>query len=189
MATYTINTASITDKVASLTLADATGLVTGEHVIVYNVGQHFDGHHQLITVDLGTDIVTYSTGGQDVVSFSPTGAILTTEVTWADSDDVNEFLGISTATANDTAFLATCTNAANTFCYRRRREAGYSDNPTVVPDPASKLAVVIYGASLYRERGSVDGFQSFSDMTVAATPNFTMGRVLQLLGVGRPQVA
>lgn len=189
MATYTITTASLTDNVASLTLTDATGLVLGQHVIVYNVGQHFDGHQQLASVDLGTNVVTYHHGGQDVAEFSPVGALLTTEVTWADTDDVNEFLGISSATANDTAFLESCTNAANTFCYRRRKEAGYVDNPTVVPDPACRLAVVIYGASLYRERGSVDGFQSFSDMTVAATPSFTMGRVLQLLGCGRPQVA
>lgn len=189
MATYVITTASLTDNVVSLTLADATGLVAGEHVIVYNVGQHFDGHQQLISVDLGTDVVTYHHGGPDVAEFSPVGAVLTTEVTWADTDDVNEFLGIATATANDTAFLESCTNAANSFCYRRRKEAGYVDNPTIVPDPAAKLAVVIYASSLYRERGSIDGFQSFSDMSVAVTPSFTMGRVLQLLGCGRPQVA
>lgn len=189
MATYTINTASLTDSVVSLTLADATGLVVGNHVVVYNVGNHFDGHNQLTGVNLATNVVTYHSGGPDVAQFSPVGALLTTEVTWADADDVNEFLGITSATANDTAFLESCTNAANTFCYRRRKEAGYLDNPTIVPDPACRLAVVIYGASLYRERGSVDGFQSFSDMTVASTPNFTMGRVLQLLGCNRPQVA
>jgi hypothetical protein len=43
-------------------------------------------------------------------------------------------------------------------------------------------------ASLYRERGSIDSFQSFQDMTVSA-PVASMGRINQLLGIKRSQVA
>jgi hypothetical protein len=43
-------------------------------------------------------------------------------------------------------------------------------------------------ASLYRERGSIDSFQSFQDMTTSA-PVASMGRINQLLGIKRSQVA
>jgi hypothetical protein len=42
--------------------------------------------------------------------------------------------------------------------------------------------------ALYRERGSVDSFASFQDMTITAAPG-TMGQIMRLLGVNRSQVA
>jgi hypothetical protein len=57
-----------------------------------------------------------------------------------------------------------------------------------VPDAAVKAGVVLMAASLYRERGSIDSFQSFQDMTVSA-PVASMGRINQLLGIKRSQVA
>jgi hypothetical protein len=59
---------------------------------------------------------------------------------------------------------------------------------TSVPDAAVKAGVVLMAASLYRERGSIDSFQSFQDMTVSA-PVASMGRINQLLGIKRSQVA
>lgn len=180
-------TAAITDKIATLTLDDASGLVVGEHVHVFNVGNHFDGHHVLLTVNTGTDTVTYSTGGQDVELFTVTGGLLYGEITWIDSDDVGVFLGIDPATTNDVAWLEECTLAANEFAHRRRQNCGYKDNPVVVPSADVKTGTVLYAGALYRERGSVDGFQSFESMTPAPL-TFSMGRILQLLGCNRPQV-
>ena len=90
-------------------------------------------------------------------------------------------------TANDTAFIATCVAAANAWCYRRRASAGYFDSLSTVPDGSVKLGCVMFGASLYRERGSVDGYASFDAMGTTQ-PIASYGRILQLLGVGRPQV-
>lgn len=180
-------TASITDKIATLTLDDASGLVVGEHVIVWNVGNHFDGDHVLLSVDTGTDVITYSTGGQDVAEFTPANGLVYASITWIDSDDVGEWLGIDPATDNDAAFLETCTDAANAWCYNRRHNSGYNDNPTVPPSASVKLGTVMYAGALYRERGSVDGFQSFEALTPSPL-TFTLGRILQLLGCNRPQV-
>jgi hypothetical protein len=109
------------------------------------------------------------------------------EATWITSDDVTEWLGIAAATANDTAFIATCVQAANTYCYRARHEAGYHDDADAVPDASVSLGTVMYAATLYRERGSVDSFASFDQMG-GAVPFGTMSRIKQLLGVGRPQI-
>jgi len=109
------------------------------------------------------------------------------EATWITSDEVTEWLGISAATANDTAFIATCVQAANTYCYRARHEAGYHDDADAVPDASVSLGTVMYAATLYRERGSVDSFASFDQMG-GAVPFGTMSRIKQLLGVGRPQI-
>jgi len=79
--------------------------------------------------------------------------------------------------------------AANEWCYRRRVEANYHDDEDQVPDNAVKLGTILYAATLYRERGSVDSFASFEDMA-AGQPQFgSMSRIKQLLGIGRPSVA
>ena len=185
----TIVTISCTDDTVTAVLNDATGLVAGETVTVYGTGYNkLDGHHHLLTVNQGTDTVTYEVNNQDdIAAFNPTGALMLEQVTWMDEDDVKEWLGISAATANDTAFITTCTNAANMYAFRVRVEAGYHDNPTVAPTAAVKLGTIMYGATLYRERGSVDSFASF-DQLGTATPFGSMARIKQLLGVGRPQV-
>lgn len=185
----TITTASRTDDVATLVLDDATGLVAGEHVWVYNLNHKLDGHHILLTVDLGTNTVTYDDKGDDVAAFTPSNGILVEEITWIDEDDVTVWLGIDSATANDTAWLVNyCVPAANEWCYRRRHNAGYHDNPTQAPNAAAKQGAIMYAAIQYRTRGSVDGYSSFDTMGTV-TPIGSMGQVLQLLGCGRPQVA
>ena len=98
------------------------------------------------------------------------------------------WLGIASATANDTAFITTAVNAANAYAYRRRREAGYYDSLSTVPSADVKLGTIMFAGSLYRERGSVDSFASFEQMgtPVAFGSN---GQINRLLGVNRSQVA
>lgn len=177
--------AAITDKVATLTLDTVAGLVVGEHVHVYNVGPHFDGHHVLTTVNTGPKTVTYPAGGQDVAEFTTAG-ILVELVTWIDADDVEDFLG-ATMSGTDTDYLDLCVTAANAWAYRRRAAAGYKDNPTVAPGGAAKLGTVIYAGHLFREKGSVDSFASYQDMPPQNIGG--LGQVLRLLGINRPVVA
>jgi hypothetical protein len=109
--------------------------------------------------------------------------------TWITNANVTEWLGIAVATANDTAFITKCVSAANAFAYRRRQESGYlTDELTVSPGGDVTLGTIMYAALLYRERGSADSFASFDSMGTFPVPS-ALGRILQLLGVGRPQVA
>lgn len=109
--------------------------------------------------------------------------------TWINNGNVTEWLGIAVATANDTAFITKCVSAANAFAYRRRQESGYlTDELTVSPGGDVTLGTIMYAALLYRERGSADSFASFDSMGTFPVPS-ALGRILQLLGVGRPQVA
>jgi hypothetical protein len=108
---------------------------------------------------------------------------------WATSANVIEWLGISSATANDTAFITKCVNAANQFAYRRRLESGYlTDELATAPGADVLLGTIMYAATLYRERGSVDSFASFESMGTFPVSS-GLGRIMQLLGCGRPQVA
>jgi hypothetical protein len=66
----------------------------------------------------------------------------TQSCSWITSADVTSWLGIEVATANDTAFIAVCVSAANSWAFRKRREAGYTDSLTTAPDGAAKLGTV-----------------------------------------------
>ena len=119
----------------------------------------------------------------------PSGTLTFTPVcTWAPDQDILDWLGIDPATPNDEAFVTVATNAANAFAYRRRRESGYFDSLTTVPGPDVLLGTIMYGATLYRERGSVDSFASFDQMG-GAVPFGSHGQINKLLGVNRAQVA
>ena len=184
----TITSASCTDDVVSLTLDDATGLVAGEHVHVYGTGySKLDGHHNLVSVDLGTDVVTYNVNNQDdIAAFTPASAILTSQVTWIDTDDAAEFLG-ETPTGADLTWLESCVDAANEFGWHRREAAGYHDSPLYVPNGSVRLGTMLYAGALFRERGSVDSYQSFQDIPIAGSVG-SMGQIMRLLGIGRMAV-
>lgn len=131
----------------------------------------------------------FADAGADIERQLDNGTLTWTQTcTWILSADVLAWLGISVATANDTTFVGACTDAANAFAFRRRKESGYFDSLTTVPSADVKLGTIMYAGSLYRERGSVDSFQSFSDMAVTA-PMGSMGQIMRLLGVNRSQVA
>ena len=136
--------------------------------------------------------VLYQNPGDDVEygAVDPYGTLEWNRVcTWITNANVTEWLGIAVATANDTAFITKCVSAANAFAYRRRQESGYlTDELTVSPGGDVTLGTIMYAALLYRERGSADSFASFDSMGTFPVPS-ALGRILQLLGVGRPQVA
>jgi hypothetical protein len=135
--------------------------------------------NQFIYVSAGTDFERSVATG--TVTYTPT-------CSWITSADVTSWLGIEVATANDTAFIAVCVSAANSWAFRKRREAGYTDSLTTAPDGAAKLGTIMYAATQYRSRGAVDGYASFDSMGMG-TPTMSLGQIMQLLGCGRPQVA
>lgn len=135
--------------------------------------------NQFIYVNAGTDYDRSIATG--TVTFTPT-------CSWITSADVTSWLGIEVATANDTAFIAVCVSAANSWAFRKRREAGYTDSLSTAPDGAAKLGTIQYAAIQYRNRGAVDGYASFDSMGMG-TPTMSLGQIMQLLGCGRPQVA
>jgi hypothetical protein len=135
--------------------------------------------NQFIFVSAGDDLERSVADG--TVTFTPT-------CSWITSADVTSWLGIEVATANDTAFIAVCVSAGNSWAFRKRREAGYTDSLTTAPDGAAKLGTIMYAATQYRSRGAVDGYASFDSMGMG-TPTMSLGQIMQLLGCGRPQVA
>jgi len=133
--------------------------------------------------------VIYKCTGANVGRQASTGTLTyTIHPTWIDDQDVLDWLGIDPATQNDEDFVTVCVEASLDWCWNRRREAGYHDSMTVVPNHAVHLGAVMYAATLYRERGAVDGYASFTDLGGIA-PTMSLGRIYQLLGVNRSQVA
>lgn len=108
--------------------------------------------------------------------------------TWITAGNIEDWIGIGTATAADTTFLTQCAAAANIFCYRRRQEAGYFDSLTTSPSSDVTLGTIMYGGALYRQRGAISDFAAFDGMSTGNTYGLSP-IVKQLLGVDRPAVA
>lgn len=209
MATYSITHHQRVDGVAVVQTLEETDIAVGQSFSLSGLGHSLNGTHTLVAVpqylflgltESGDFIFDYDViilnqllfidGGTDLErsAADPYGTLTyTVSVSWITSSQVTEFLGIASATANDTAFLATCTAASNAWCYRKRLEAGYSDEMNASPGADVTLGAVIYAAMNYRERGSIDSFQTYDGMGTA--PVMSMGRVMQLLGCNRSQVA
>lgn len=208
MAAYSVTNVARKDNVAAVQTLTPTEIQVGNSITVASVGNSFDGTFTVLSVEpyLLVEVdnegylvfdytidkpnqVLYSNIAADVDYSAASGTVtVAITCTWITSADVTTWLGISAATANDTAFLAYCVNAANAFCYRKRVEGGYVDSASTAPGGDVKLGTIMYAATLYRERGSVDSFASFDGMGSMPIPS-TLGRIMQLLGCGRAQVA
>jgi len=212
MSTFTVTHQQITDNVCVVQTLESTDILVGQEITLSGCDASINGVHIVFQIP-----IYYFTGINDAGDYlfndqiifknqilfqlvddniersavDPVGSLqwtTPTECTWCDINDLTEFLGIAGATANDTAFMTTSVNASNAYCFKRRSQAGYKDDLVNVPDAAVLSGVVLMAASLYRERGSVDSFASFQDMTISA-PVASMGRINSLLGIKRAQVA
>lgn len=210
MATFSITHRMRLDGVAVVQTLTATDVTVGQSVTIAGVGNGLDGTFTVVAVptallvnitdegdpEYNYDILIpnqlmYLDSGDDVTrdSIDPFGTLTWTPTcTWITSSNVTEFLGIAAATANDTAFIATCVTAANAWAYRKRQEAGYRDSLTTSPGGDVTLGTTLFAASMYRRRGSIDGFQSFDAMDTTS-PALSMGDIHKLLGINRSQVA
>jgi hypothetical protein len=82
-------------------------------------------------------------------------------------------------------------DASNAWCYRKRLEAGYVDDPAddaPAPSPDVALGATLYAVALWRERASVDGYQSFEDLGSYQPVGGALGQIRRLLAVGRGRV-
>ena len=208
MAVYTVTHKQRADGYACLELLTNSELSVGATITVAGVDATFNGTQVILALpafkfvgvstqgDLVLDDrerrlyqIVYKNAGDSVSRQIATGTVTyAPTVTWIDEDDVKAWLGL-TGTHPADPFIEDAADAANAFCYRRRREAGYIDATTTAPSNDVKLGTVMYAGALYRSRGSLgDAFAQFDGM--GSAPIVAMpGMVRQLLGIDRPQVA
>ena len=210
MATYKNQTKQLLNNYACISTLESTEIALGESVVVSGLAAPFAGtftvlalpQYLFIGVDGTTGELLYDenqpvpnqilyactgTSVEFVVDYSGT-VTYTQTCTWITAANIEDWIGIGTATAADTTFLTQCASAANNFIYRRRQECGYFDSLTTSPSGDVTLGTIMYGGALYRQRGAISDFASFDGMSAGST-NGLSPLVKQLLGVDRPQVA
>lgn len=210
MAVYSVKQKYLTDNYAVIVLlTNADPLEVGQSVTIASVDATFNGTYTVVGLpqyyftgvddqgffvyDIEAPIanqVLYAKTADNVNIVAATGTLTTTPVcTWITAQQIEDWLGIGTATAADTAFLTTCALAANSFAYRRRLEAGYrNESLTSVPNGSVSLGTIMYGGALYRQRGGVTDFATFDGLGTGGTMGLSP-MIKQLLGVDRPAVA
>lgn len=209
----TFNTASkqLLSNYACISTLEPTDIAIGQSITVASIAVPFNGAFTVLALPqyaftgvdstYGTflydlDIprpnqILYAATGTDVQYVATySGTVTYTQIcTWVTASDVEDWLGIGTATTADATFLTICAAAASEFIYRRRQECGYFDGSlTVVPSQSIKLACQAYGGFLYRQRGSITDFASFDGMTTGGS-NGLSPMIKQLAGINRAQVA
>ena len=210
MAVYSVQQKYLTDNYAVIVLlTNADPLEVGQSVTIASVDATFNGTYTVVGLpqyyftgideqgffvyDIEAPIanqVLYAKTADNVNIVAATGTLTTTPVcTWITAQQIEDWLGIGTATAADTAFLTSCALAANSFAYRRRLEAGYRmESLTTVPNGSVSLGTIMYGGALYRQRGGVTDFATFDGLGTGGTMGLSP-MIKQLLGVDRPAVA
>jgi hypothetical protein len=210
MAIYKTASKQLLDNYACISTLEPTEIVIGQSVTVASIGAPFNGTFTVLALPqylfTGVDGVTgeflydenesvpnqvlYACTGSDVdfVAFYAGTVTYTQTCTWITAAQILTWLGIATATADDTTFVTQCASAANNFIYRRRQECGYFDSLTTSPGGDVTLGTIMYGGALYRQRGGISDFASFDGMSQGST-NGLSPLVKQLIGVDRPQVA
>ena len=210
MAAFTTATKQLLSNYACISTLEPTEIALGQNVTVSGLAAPFAGTFKVLDLPqykfTGIDNTTgeflfdendpvpnqllYACTGSNVefvVTFAGT-VTYTQTCTWVTAANIEDWLGIGTATAADTTFLTQCASAASAFCYRRRQEAGYHDSLSVSPSSDVTLGTIQYGGMLYRQRGSIDSFASFNDGGAVSVTGLS-GVIKQLLGIDRPQVA
>ena len=210
MAAYTVTNRQTVDGYSVLQLLTNAELEVGGSITVAGVAIGYNGTQTVYALPeflfLGVDEqgdllfeteirlpnqVLFASAVADEDRTASSGTVTYSPVcTWISTAELTAYLNITVASANDTVLIGQARDAANQFCWRRRYEAGYTgDSLTTVPSADVKLGVLMYGAALYRARGSSgDTYATFDGMgtpTVVAMP----GMVKQLLGIDRPAVA
>ena len=210
MATYKTQTKQLLNNYACISTLEANEIALGESVTVSGLAAPFAGTFTVLALPqykfTGVDSTTgellfdenepvanqvlYACTGsavEFVVDYS--GTVTYTQVcSWITAAQILTYLGIATATADDTTFVTQCASAANNFAYRRRQECGYNDSLTTSPGGDVTLGTIMMGSAYYRQRGGISDFASFDGMSAGST-NGLSPIVKQLLGVDRPQVA
>ena len=172
----------------TLTLSDIEGILLGMKADIsgFQTAKWNANNVTITALDTTLKTVQYSHSNVTTAS-AATDANFHLSIQWIDTDYVADMLGF-TPTGDDLVYLAEAVEAAEDWAYRKRAEAGYNPHPGYSGGADIRLGTGLYAMALYRERGSVDSFASFQDMTITAAPG-TMGQIMRLLGINRSQVA
>jgi hypothetical protein len=209
MAAYSVTQKYIVDNYAVVVLlTNADPLEVGQSFTLAGVDATFNGTYTVHTLPpfrfMGVDEygffiydpeqpiqnqVLFAKTAADVIISPATGTLTTTPTcTWITTDSqVEDWLGIGTATAADQTFITQCRLASNEFCYRRRQEANYRDSLTTVPNASVLLGAIAYAGFLYRQRGAVTDFAGFDGLAAGGSMGLSP-MIKQLLGIDRPAV-
>ena len=210
MTTYNTYSKQLISNYACIATLEPTEIVVGQSITVGALGSPFDGSFTVLDLpqyaftgidsDTGEWLFDQNVPRPNQILYACTGTNVeyvvalagtvayTQTCTWISAAQILTWLGIATATVDDTTFVTQCASAANNFCYRRRQECGYFDSLTVSPGGDVSLGTISYGGALYRQRGGISDFASFDGMSAGST-NGLSPIIKQLLGIDRPQVA
>jgi hypothetical protein len=212
MAVYTIVSHQRLDDYAVVQTLTNTPIEVGQSITVAGIGHDLNGTHVVLDCPQYEYIGVESETGElifnpllarpnqllfrDVGDDLPWSAALPTGTctwtltcTWVTATDIEDYVGIGTASIEEAAFLTQCAAACNAFAYRRRYEAGYlQDSLTTAPSGDVKLGTIMIGAAYYRQKGSYAQIATFDGMGAPPSTGVTP-MIMQLLGINRPQVA
>jgi hypothetical protein len=208
MAAYTVTHKQLLSNYAVLQTLTPNDLVVGGTFTVGSVAVPFNGtftvydlpEYLFIGLDDEGDLlfnyeiplpnqVLYKCTGTDVQRTASTGSITFTQTcTWITATQIEDWLGIGTASALDTTFLTQCASAANSLAFTRRQEAGYIDSLTTSPNGQVTLGTISLGGFFYRQRGAVTDFATFDGMSAGASVGLSPA-IKMLLGIPKPAVA
>jgi len=208
MAAYTVTHKQLLSNYAVLQTLTPNDLVVGGSFTVASVAVPFNGtftvydlpEYLFIGVDDQGDLlfdyeipvpnqVLYKCTGTDVQRTASTGSITFTQTcTWVTAAQIEDWLGIGTASALDTTFLTQCAAAANSLAFTRRQEAGYIDSLSTSPNGQVTLGTISLGGFFYRQRGAVTDFASFDGLAAGASVGLSPA-IKMLLGIPKPAVA
>jgi hypothetical protein len=206
---YQVAHKTLIDNYAVLETLTPNEVYVGASIVVAGVDATFNGtvtvyavpEYLFIGVDDDGDLlynyevpvpfqILYAKTAANVTRTTATGTVTlgTISCTWVTAGQIEDWLGIGTASALDTTFLTQCAAAANDFCFQRRLESGYIDAKATSPSNSVTLGTIAYGGFLYRQRGAVTDFASFDGLPAGNSVGLSP-MIKQLLGIPRPQVA
>jgi len=155
MTTYNTASKQLLSNYACISTLEPTEIVVGQSITVGSLGAPFNGTFTVLEMPAfllsGVDSTTgefqyditqaipnqllFACTGDDVEFVKIfTGTVAYTQTAnWCTAAEILTYIGIATATADDTTFVTQCASAANIFCYRRRQECGYFDALTPAP--------------------------------------------------------
>ena len=206
---YQVAHKTLIDNYAVLETLTPNEVYVGASIVIAGVDATFNGtytcydvpEYLFVGVDDDGDLlfnyqvpvpfqILYAKTASNVTRTTATGTVTlgTIPTTWITSGQVEDWLGIGTASALDTAFLTQCAAASNAFCFQRRLESGYIDAKGTSPSDSVTLGTIAYAGFLYRQRGAVTDFASFDGLPAGNSVGLSP-MIKQLLGIPRPQVA
>lgn len=212
MATYATASKQLLDNYACISTLEPTDIQVGDSVTVGSLDAPFNGTFTVLncpqykytgvdsttgewtfdaTLPIPNQLLFACTGSNVEFAAIYTGTVaFTPTCTWITAANLITYLGVSIINPSDDYTLITqSVSAANQFCSRRRAEAGYNDSLSTSPSGDVTLGTLMYGAALWRSRGSLENvFASFDNMGSAPQQSLTP-IVKQLLGIDRPAVA